>query len=84
MRVDLSADCKGQLSAVADFLEARAIRGWVVGGFVRDSLLGIPAADIDITIDGDPLALGPDLAKDLAASFVVLDAGRRHARFAQR
>ena len=29
-------------------------RAWVVGGAIRDRLLGRPTGDVDIVIDGDP------------------------------
>ncbi len=38
------------------------VRVWVVGGFVRDKLLGISGKDIDFVIEGD----GPDFAQKAA------------------
>ncbi len=29
-------------------------RAWLVGGAVRDRLLGVPTADLDVVVDGDP------------------------------
>jgi len=64
------------LATVGEIAAARAARAFVVGGLVRDVLLGrAPARDIDVVIEGDGLAV----ARDLAAR-----SGRRlveHARF---
>jgi len=84
MHIDLSPDCRTTLSTVAAFIRARSVRAWVAGGFIRDVRLGAAAADLDITIDGDPLTLGPPLAESLDAHFVELDAERGHTRLVQR
>ncbi|HEU4657311.1 MAG TPA: HD domain-containing protein [Capillimicrobium sp.] len=47
-------------------------RAWVVGGAVRDRLLGRTVLDVDVAIDGDPRA---------AATAVARAAGRGAARF---
>jgi tRNA nucleotidyltransferase/poly(A) polymerase len=33
------------------------VRAWLVGGAVRDALLGIGRTDLDVVVDGDHLAL---------------------------
>lgn len=46
--------------------EESAVRGWrayLVGGTVRDTILGLPAGDIDITVEGDAIKLGGIIAK---------------------
>ncbi|MBN1151664.1 MAG: CCA tRNA nucleotidyltransferase [Dehalococcoidia bacterium] len=45
----------------------------MVGGFVRDSLLGREAQDIDVVVSGDPFAIAQHVARQLGASFVPLD-----------
>ena len=35
---------------------------WLVGGSVRDLLVGRPVADIDVMVDGDPGAAARGLA----------------------
>jgi poly(A) polymerase len=42
----------GALEIVRSALEGR--RAWLVGGAVRDRLLGRPGADLDVVLDGDP------------------------------
>jgi len=36
---------------------------YIVGGFVRDLLLGLPSVDFDIVVEGDAIALGKALGK---------------------
>ncbi|HWJ02796.1 MAG TPA: CBS domain-containing protein [Verrucomicrobiae bacterium] len=43
------------------------LRVYVVGGFVRDLLLGVPNLDIDFVVEGDGLALAGLLAEELEA-----------------
>jgi len=38
---------------------------YLVGGFVRDLLLGLPNLDIDLVVEGDAIALARSLAKEL-------------------
>ena len=61
------------LSRLKSFFTQKGIRAFVVGGFPRDALLGRPAADIDLAVAADVLALGRDLAAALKARPVVLD-----------
>ena len=48
---------------------------YVVGGFVRDLLLGMPTLDLDLVVEGDAIALAKELAKQLKARV------RSHDRF---
>ncbi len=61
------------LRRVSDFLEGRGVTAWVVGGFIRDILLGRPTADIDISVSGDVLKIAPSLADFLGGRYVLLD-----------
>ena len=38
-------------------------RAWLVGGVVRDALLGRPLVDVDVAIDGDPAAAARAVAR---------------------
>jgi len=60
------------ICTVEDPLElARATLGgtpaWLVGGALRDRLLGRPTADLDIVVDGDPGAVARALARAASA-----------------
>jgi tRNA nucleotidyltransferase (CCA-adding enzyme) len=48
---------------------------YVVGGFVRDLLLGMPTLDLDLVVEGDAIALAKDLARQLKGRM------RSHGRF---
>jgi poly(A) polymerase len=45
---------------------------WVVGGAVRDRLLGRATADVDVAIDGDPRAAARALARDTRSAHFEL------------
>jgi len=54
--------------------------GYVVGGTVRDTLLGRPLRDIDIAVGGDAFAFARRLAEVLGGHFVPLDDANGVAR----
>ncbi len=62
------------LTAVSRYLKTEKADAYIVGGFVRDTLLGRQIADIDIAIAGDALSIGDKLAARLKGKFIVLDA----------
>ena len=61
-----------QLEQLADRLDVSA---YLVGGFVRDLLQGIPNFDLDFVIEGDGIQFGQALAKALSADWTI------HERF---
>ena len=62
--------------ATADRLLGPAGHGWVVGGTVRDLLLGRPSRDLDLVVPSGALDLGRALADRLGWSFFALDERR--------
>lgn len=48
---------------------------YIVGGFVRDLLLGAPTLDLDLVVEGDAIRMATQLARQLGARV------RSHARF---
>ena len=54
----------------------------LVGGAVRDALLGRPVADLDVAVPAGALALAERVGAGLGATAVVLDAERGAARVA--
>ena len=52
----------------------------VVGGFLRDALLGEPSYDLDLTVSGDAIAVARHLADALGGTLVLLDEPRNIAR----
>jgi poly(A) polymerase len=61
------------LGKFSDLLARQGPRAYIVGGFVRDCLLGRETRDIDIAIDGDAIALAQKVAKAVEGKFVLLD-----------
>ena len=51
------------LRAVAQQAERQGVALYLVGGFVRDLLLGHPSLDLDLVVEGDAIRLGRSLAK---------------------
>ena len=51
-----------------------------VGGFLRDSLLGRPTNDLDITVRGDAMEVARRLAGEMGGSYVALDQPHQIAR----
>jgi tRNA nucleotidyltransferase (CCA-adding enzyme) len=50
------------LKLVARLAEERKDALYIVGGFVRDLLLGAPSVDFDLVVEGDAIGLASDLA----------------------
>ncbi|MFC1860429.1 CCA tRNA nucleotidyltransferase [Chloroflexota bacterium] len=61
------------LAKLANFLIKQDIQSYVVGGFVRDVLLGRETADIDVTVMADALEVAPRVAAFLDGKYVPLD-----------
>ncbi len=67
---------------IAQALEEQAADAYVVGGYLRDVLLGRASRDIDIAIASDVASVGKRLAGKLDGSFFLLDAERQIGRIA--
>ncbi len=61
------------LTKVSSFLAKQDIQSYVVGGFVRDVLLGRDTADIDIAVASDALEVAPKVAMALGGKYILLD-----------
>lgn len=59
---------------------SQGLDAYVVGGSVRDVLLGRPMRDLDLVVDREALALTRAIADGCGGHFVVLDAGRSVGR----
>ncbi len=68
------------LAQISDFLKGQGVHAYLVGGFVRDVLLGRDTADIDIAVDADVLEIAPQIAELLRGKFVLLDEFNRIGR----
>ncbi len=67
--LDISNEALRTVGAVADRL---GVEAYVVGGYVRDLLLGREVKDIDVTVIGDGVALAREAAAALGAHPVVV------------
>lgn len=61
------------LTRVSNFLAEQDIESYVVGGLVRDVLLGRDTADIDIAVASNALVVAPKVAAALGGKYVLLD-----------
>ena len=74
------------IPAIAPLRQLRAILAdsgsdaYVVGGFLRDLILGVPATDIDLAVRGNAVGIARDAAKALGGSFVLLHEEHATAR----
>ncbi len=63
------------------FLAGRQAAAWVVGGSVRDMLLGVPTADADLVVDTPNVPqLGRQFANEIGGAFYHLDQDRNYVR----
>jgi tRNA nucleotidyltransferase (CCA-adding enzyme) len=58
-------------AAIDDAAEATSLPVYLVGGAVRDLLLGRPTLDADLVVEGDGAAFGRALARALGGRLVV-------------
>lgn len=58
--------------AAAEIAQARRYHLYLVGGFVRDFLLGRESWDLDFAVTTDPILFGEEVARRLKARFVPL------------
>ena len=66
-------ELEGLLTALRGFFASQGAEAYVVGGFLRDALLGRPSRDLDLAVSGDADALARRLADTLNGAYVPLD-----------
>lgn len=71
----LPRDTQQLISFISRVAESKGMRVYLVGGFVRDLILGVDNFDLDIVVEGDGIALAEELANVLRVRFI------RHHRF---
>ncbi len=59
------------LRAVETASRRMGMPAYLVGGAVRDWLLGQPIGDLDFTVEGDALSFAPDLQRDLGGELAL-------------
>jgi len=76
---------QGSVAArVCCFLRDRSVKAYLVGGYVRDRLLGQESHDVDFAIEGDALGLARTVADWMRGPFVPLDKERGTGRVVTR
>ncbi len=61
------------LARVREFLAQRGIESYVIGGYVRDGLMGRATADIDIVVAGEAMAIAAEVADAFGGHYVLMD-----------
>ena len=69
---------------VCAFLQKRSIEAYLVGGCVRDWLLGRSSHDMDFAVAGDAVELARQVADRMGGAFVLLDEERGTGRVVTR
>ena len=68
------------LEKLSEFLQQRNIDCYLVGGFVRDGLIGRTNNDIDLAVNGDALDISSQVAQNFAGRMIPLDEVNQVAR----
>lgn len=71
----LPQDIRGIIHNISQAAVEERVSAYLVGGFVRDLILGEPNFDLDLTVDGDAIKLAQNLARKFQARIVI------HKRF---
>ncbi|MBN2187409.1 MAG: CCA tRNA nucleotidyltransferase [Dehalococcoidia bacterium] len=61
------------LSKLREFLAQQSYDSYIVGGFIRDWLLGRQTNDVDVAVNGNALSIAENVAESLGGKFVLLD-----------
>src|SRR3990172_7198518 len=76
----MPASTRRRLVELDRFFAGRGVQAFVVGGFVRDALMGRDCHDIDVSFAGDPVEVGRDLAEAFVGHFFPLAEEQHVAR----
>ena len=68
------------LENIERFFREKQTEAYLVGGFVRDTLLGRETADIDVAVSKDVMLIAPELAQAVQGRFFLLDKVNRIVR----
>jgi poly(A) polymerase len=68
------------LAQLAGFLSRQGVQSYLVGGYVRDGLMGRATGDIDIAVAGEALSIARQVADVFRGKSVVLDEINKVAR----
>src|SRR4030043_176845 len=80
LKLHVRPDAARLLTEISQLLTEEGVQSYLVGGFVRDMLLGRDTADIDIAVATDALAIAPRVASAFGGKYIQLDAENRVGR----
>lgn len=80
LKIYVPEEAASLLEKLGEFLQQRNIDCYVVGGFVRDGLMGRTNSDIDLAVAGDAIEIASEVAKAFDARMVPLDEVNQVAR----
>jgi len=83
MRLTFNSEIKALLSVIRSELD-QSQDLYIVGGAVRDALIGYRINDLDLTLSINPIILAKKVAKHLKVAYFVLDDERHTARVLYR
>ena len=64
------------MQRLRDLFAVRGVSVFVVGGTLRDAILGRPISDLDLAVEGDAVSAGREIASAMDGRLVVLDDAR--------
>lgn len=73
LKLVITPEASGLLTRISRILAEQGIQSYLVGGFVRDMMLGRATDDIDIAVGADALEVASDMAQALGGRYVPLD-----------
>jgi len=68
-----SGNLAATLAKISHLLDIQKKQGYIVGGFIRDCLLGRDTNDIDIAVNGTAVTIAREVAGEIGGKFVLLD-----------
>jgi len=68
-----SGNLPATLAKISHLLAIQKKQGYIVGGFIRDWLLGRETNDVDIVVSGDAITIAREVAGEIGGKFVLLD-----------
>lgn len=73
-----------QIKIIRDIAKAKKLSVYLVGGFLRDFVLGSQKQDFDFAVDKNALSLALTFSKKIKGAYVLLDEERGCARVAKK
>jgi poly(A) polymerase len=77
---EINQDLMGILTRLSPVCTSPECKAFLVGGFVRDWLVGRDTSDLDIAVSGDSLAIAQEAAEVVDGRYVMLDEENRVGR----